>query len=544
MIETQARPGFRIAAFLKFSAICAFFLACFHWLGADRNFGPQQWTVGFSLIVAAVAGAWSVMRPRREYLRLRCAICGRDYSPVPLRRAERSGGLCPACRVAGLPPEQRRQQATLGFVIIAVALLGASFALSWVGSSLALFPVVFLALLALVITVFVLRVFARWWRLSRGEYALQVARACARETEKVVSLGPISVHIFGGEDITPMFRDALETCRARFQALAGEPLPDDCPLRVLAFGRRDAFEGFFRRSALVIGQHDGVYIPWSTRTIVLTTDDPPHRLIARDRTLRTLLAYYLLHSFRKWPGRFWLQVGIGNVIACGGDSAERARLNRRMLAALSRWGTALGTSQIFGEHPRARIRLTRDWQDFQNHVTYTQLSDQSWSVAEFLCGAVAPADRKTQFRNFVREFRAGEQERLFGHHFGFGFDELLARWRSWVLAQGIGEFGPTPPRVQAVLRERVLLLIADRQARRIERIQAIRELGRMGFLLGADRLIELLRTAGADLVPEIVWALQAISGQSYPAEPDRWSAWWESLPTHAVASAETTPVTF
>jgi hypothetical protein len=57
-------------------------------------------------------------------------------------------------------------------------------------------------------------------------------------------------------------------------------------------------------------------------------------------------------------------------------------------------------------------------------------------------------------------------------------------------------------------------------------------------------LIDLLPSADEPLVPEIVWSLEAISGQAYGNNPDRWIAWWESLPEDAVASAGALPAEF
>jgi hypothetical protein len=546
MTETQAQPQFRIAAFLKFTAVCALILALFHWIGSDRFVGREDWTYAVWLLVAAVVGAWSIMRPKRRYLR--CEVCAREYSPQPFGRSTQPSGLCPSCRIAQLPRAERRHQVRIGFVIITVALLAVAVALSWLVSAFArstfgwhttlvITPGIFLALFVLVVAIVRLQVVARRWRMSRGAYALGLARACSGEVGRKAMLGPVAVYVYGGEDIAPMLREQLEICRVRFESLVGTSLPNDRRLRVLVFGQRKAFEGFFRRGSLIIANHDGVYVPWSTRTIVLTTEVSAYRLTDPDRVVRTLVGYYFLHTFRKWPTRFWLEAGIANVIAYGGDGQERSRLNRKILAALSR-GKSLASAEIFQAGSRALRGRLRDWQDFGNHAAYTQLISQSWSVTEFLCGALAPKERRDRFRDFLKDFRAKHQEEIFEGHFGFGFDRLLEDWRSWVLAQGIGDFGPTPPRIRTALLERVLPLIEDRQAKPIERIQAIRDIGRMGFLLGADRLVDLLRAGEEEIVPEIVWTLEAISGQSHGADPARWTAWWESLPEHAVESTE------
>ena len=57
----------------------------------------------------------------------------------------------------------------------------------------------------------------------------------------------------------------------------------DRPLRVLAFGARESLNAFSRRALLYSGNLDGMYLPWSTRTIVR----PPRRCgIGTSRTAR------------------------------------------------------------------------------------------------------------------------------------------------------------------------------------------------------------------------------------------------------------------
>ena len=77
---------------------------------------------------------------------------------------------------------------------------------------------------------------------------------------------------------------------------------------------------------------------------------------------------------------------------------------------------------------------------------------------------------------------------------------------------------------------RILPIIRDRQADRGLRIRAIRELGRVGFVLGGDTLIELLREGGGIAKVEVLWALTQVSGMAWGDEPDRWQAWWDDLP--------------
>lgn len=62
----------------------------------------------------------------------------------------------------------------------------------------------------------------------------------------------------------------------------------------------------------------------------------------------------------------------------------------------------------------------------------------------------------------------------------------------------------------------------------------VAQIGRVGYVMGADVLIDLLRSADIYLSQEIVWSLQAVSGQGWGHDVDRWQAWVESVPAVAL----------
>ena len=123
---------------------------------------------------------------------------------------------------------------------------------------------------------------------------------------------------------TPMLKSEMDSCRSRFESLVHEPIEGEPPLRFFVFGRRDAFDAFFRRASLVPGNLDGFYSPGKIRTISFTTDFPAYRLPDAPRLTRVLVAYYFLDAYRKRPAPLWLQTGVAQLIACGGDREELA----------------------------------------------------------------------------------------------------------------------------------------------------------------------------------------------------------------------------
>ena len=54
-----------------------------------------------------------------------------------------------------------------------------------------------------------------------------------------------------------------------------------------------------------------------------------------------------------------------------------------------------------------------------------------------------------------------------------------------------------------------------------------------GFALGADSLIELLRSGSEIPKEELIWALECISGLSLGEDTHGWGGWWESVPDEA-----------
>jgi hypothetical protein len=139
-------------------------------------------------------------------------------------------------------------------------------------------------------------------------------------------------------------------------------------------------------------------------------------------------------------------------------------------------------------------------------------------------------------RAFLREpSKKSSIEEVFQRHFDHGFEILLEQWRSWVLDRGIGSHGPPPHDIRDALTNRVIPIVEDEGTNTLERIQAIREMGRAGYALGADALIDLL--GKDDQIPseEVVWSLESISGLALGDDVKKWTGWFNQLPSDATA---------
>lgn len=534
-------PRFHIRDILKFTAIVCAVLAFLSWSGVGQAL-QADWpmSVIYPLGVALLFAS-SIMRPRARSPR--CESCGRRFFRA---RNREPSGLCPACRNAKVSPEQRRRLATQGFIIIICLLLLLSFVLVYFfagfmqarpGGLAYLIIAIGLSVILFVVCAggMVLRLLVRMRRMSNPAYALKVARACARELGEETTFGPVSLYVFEASDPTLMLKCQWEICQRRFETLIGEPLEVDRPLRFFVFGKRNSFDAFFRWAFLYVSNLDGMFVPWSRATISITTEFPAYRLADLERITRVLLTYFNLDCYRKSPSPSWLQIGIANVVASGGDEMEPARLNRKMLAALSR-GDSLETADLFHISPRSIVKLVRDWQDFDSFSRYSQLIAQSCSVMEFLC---SKAERLRSFRAFLREpTKKSHIEEVFQQHFGHGFEILLEQWRLWVLDRGIGSHGPPPHDIRDALTNRVIPIVEDEGANTLERIQAIREMGRTGYALGADALIDLLGTDDQIPPKEVVWSLESISGLALGNDIEKWTDWFDHLPSDATGVAD------
>ena len=180
------------------------------------------------------------------------------------------------------------------------------------------------------------------------------------------------------------------------------------------------------------------------------------------------------------------------------------------------------------------VKLVRDWRDHDTYARYAGFVAQSWSMVEYLGGVDAPEHRKEAFRGYLKGVRASDRKEEEVHrHFGCGYESLLEGWREWVIARGVGIHRSPDPETRDALRDCVIPIVEDREAPLIDRVQAVRELGRAGYVLGAETLIGQLDAEGPVPQEEIVWALEAISGLALGHDEEHWRDWLYRLPAEA-----------
>jgi hypothetical protein len=501
--------------------------------------------VVFAIMVAALLVLcllWNIRSATR--MEQSCEICGRRFM-APAEPAENAA--CPRCRRLS-PRLARFRKLQTQFWAFVLRMIAVAWVISAVFYAVNLVTEtgwsywIFVPLVTLVGAVWWLTVFflpivlatsARRQGLKYERYTLSLARKTAGTAGATFQSGPITIWASGPSDSVPMLREQLEVVRGRFSSLIGRQIEPRAPLRVYCFDKRDSLELYHRQLSLATGNLGGGYVPAPVRLITLSIEGIVARLIEPERWVRYLSSFYWLELDEGFLPPFWLREAVAHVLAASGEDADFDRLNRRMLGSL-RSGNALDAAALFQVQEKALVKPGRSWADHASFTKLSQWSPQSWSLGEYLFGARSTQARRCQAVAFLKDLKSSDrQQDVFMRHFGYTYERLLEDWRSWVLEQENGSHRPPSSRIRDALVHQIIPTIRSSQTNVSERIHAVRIMGAEGYALGADALIELLRTGGAIPREDLVWALEAISGLMLGNNADAWKTWWEGLPVEA-----------
>jgi predicted RNA-binding Zn-ribbon protein involved in translation (DUF1610 family) len=453
--------------------------------------------------------------------------------------------ICSFCRQRLLPSKDRGKEFKKNLasifvlaliVAILVAVASAVSAGTFFGPHSWIVGVLRIVALAVVLVVawfaaFIGFAIVRQRRMGSERHVLALARRHAGVEGEVTRVGTTTFWCSSDSIPVPTLNGHIEQAHKRLEALLGKECVSLPALHVLCFDRRAAFDAFHRPFVMthfaIFKALDGVYFARKQRLVTACTEQVPYRVVDPERTIQHATTTYLLQTSLARTQHPWMHEGVARLVTT--DGRDRCALNRAVLASLAR-GTSFGT-RLFSVTPLELSRFIQGWDQFGNFERLQQFGAESRSVVEFLSGAEAPEERREQFQAFLRDPDAQKRsDKTMWLYFGFGHDELVARWRAWVTEQGIGSFKLPDPFVRHGLLERVVPLIKNRQANVKERILAIRWSGTAGHVLAGSALVELLTDEDSAPKEEIVWALEAISGVSYGDDVARWTSWWQSLP--------------
>jgi WD40 repeat protein len=367
--------------------------------------------------------------------------------------------------------------------------------------------------------------------LARPAKDVRLAEEVAGAAGTTRQLGQLLVWSAPGTSLAEVLEEEIEVADDRLQkALGRRPPPPNA--RVFFFQDGETLA----RYTINLGTrfvprllHQSVYLVEPRKRLLIGEREARQRHADPRVVVRSVLTYHLLHIAAGRPPAPWIFEGIASALAHDGDPGALARLNRRVLAGREA-GRTIGAAELFGSG------FLRNWWKHQRradlkHFAWSNLfSAQSWSMIEFVCGAGSTPERQLAFQRFFDDPDRRRQPRAaMTRHFGYGFDEFFAQWQAWVDDQGIGEHLPPAANVAGYLLAGPIAKVASPATPLGERIMAIRELGELGFLTGADALIALLGEDNQDCRREAVWALQCISGKALGSSAANWRAWWHSV---------------
>jgi DNA-directed RNA polymerase subunit RPC12/RpoP len=489
-------------------------------------------------------GVWSLVfglyRARR--LRRPCQTCGQPFQPNGRKDTNVD---CPVCRqkVAAkrlAPAEAARQQRSLqrrGWVVLLTVdgMLAALVALA-AGEGFGFFwPFVTTAVLlpALLVGFLLFRVKWKLWRAADPARDFAQADAAAGSPGATGQVGQMLVWTAQGTSLGDLLGNEAEVARQRLASTLGRSVPVPTA-RALFFPDGDAAARYMR----ALGVH--VATRWLEKSFYWRA--PSRRMVVVERPvrekapsprakLRSLVVYHLLEAVDGRAPAAWIEQGLIAALSDDDEHHELARLNRRVLAGVAA-GRTIGATEFFG------ATVNQVWKKHGRHTSPQhfawshQFAAQAWSVMEFICGRGATPERREAFQGFFNDAdRRKRPAQAIERHFGCSCDELLASWRGRVDGQGVGEHFPPPEHVAEHLLAGPIARLASPETLPGERVSAIRELGEQGYLLGADRLIAVLRDENEEVCAEATWALECISGQVLGSSPAVWEKWWEGLNT-------------
>lgn len=496
--------------------------------------------------VVIIAWVFVFMSVRTRRLAVECSECGRRFLPS---RSSAEKRVCRLCEQRSQSPDRLRRERskngrTIGIIIglfaSAVTLLLAGSVAQWLGVDfwVAAPLVAFLAVagfFALIIFMAVIVQLRHQRMLRSPRQALAFAQKIAGATGRVETAGLVTVWSSGDDAPASYFVERLNAVRETFEKRLGEPVGNLPPLRIFVFSRRGAFLAFHRQGHSGFWNVDALYLGGPSPSVAISQEVLPARIADADRTLASVFGFYLIESYKGFFPAPWLYYGVGSSVSA--RSGDLARLNHKMLVAIQQ-GATFG-AELFRFNSRQLLRLVMGWSDYEKHAKFAIFTGQTASVVEYLWGDDAASGNRECFRSLLRSLTKRESVAVaLEHHFGRSADQLLQGWQDWVRARGVGVHEVPPLRIRTAIVNRIVPLVEDPRAKIMDRIQAVRELGRVGYPLGADALIRLLASPGEIPSAEIVWSLEAISGLTLGGDVRSWKEWWDRLPSDVKGTEE------
>lgn len=520
------------------------------WDAATLEPREVLWTPpGRSQPIPVVLGAAALlliwMFRSAKKLRRRCESCGRTFY---LANRKDLQAECEFCRVQAMLADERKQEQSkerrerrklwrtlgLGILLGIVFLLISGAGSIWVaGVALLAIPAGILVMLGVVIGYVLLKHRWRRGRLLREANFVRLAEQSAGSVGETLHSGSVLVWSEPGTTLGREFESQLADVADRVRVLTEQSPALQPWFRCFVFSNRVHFAKCLEgvdTTPINLSEANSLYLPSPWCAAIVDESqlrEPGERPL---EAVRGLIASRFVDALGVSQRRPWLFLGLSSAIANIPNPDELARLNRHMLSALAAKRT-LDAQKFFAKSPWIRFFNAFSVNEQSLFAKTAAEGGQYWSVTEFLCGAGSTPERRLAFQRFlVDPRRQNRQDEALVANFGCLPEKLLEDWRQWVEQLGVGQHVPPPAEYAEVLARGPVATIENEQAPQIERLRAIRRLGREGFVVGVNALIDILRRGPEDLTVEAVWALEAISAQPLGADVAAWEAWRANLP--------------
>lgn len=515
------------------------------WLPASEGPSPLLPVAALVLLMT-----WALHRAKQ--LTRTCSTCGQQFTPAGAADPQAE---CPACRLKTLADdertkEQKRQakERRIGWIALTAIILGlpALFASalqarwglqSWLLAYLITTALIVIGVPGALIACVLPMLYLKRRRLLREKNIVQLVERAAGAPGETLRSGPLVVWCAEGTTLGGEIEGQLAATAEHLQTLTGQAPSLGPWLRCFVLREREHFEQALKGAGFAFDKRfdfESFYLSAPWRVGLFNEGELRRKASDPLASVRNILCYHLAESLGIAWRTSWLCLGLARVAAHREDAGALARVNRHMLSALAA-GRTLDAGAFFAPTPLIGFRLGRPPKaELPVLAEIAMKLAQYESVMQFLCGAGSTPARRLAFQNFLRDPRRRKRpSSALAEHFGRSPEALLADWRQWVLQQGVGEHAPPSREHAERLLKGPVATIRNLESPTLERLRAIRQLGRDGYVVGVEALIDVVRQGPADLAEEAIWALETIAGRSFGKDAAQWDAWRASLPASA-----------
>ena len=372
----------------------------------------------------------------------------------------------------------------------------------------------------------------QWWcAMARqvlrefGDFDLAEVRRAAGRRGRLFRLWHFVGWTDGSGRVEEALHEAILKANAFFAAVAGRGVPWSGPLRILCFGRAEAFASYARGVWPQHARSGGYYDGLLRKKIVLKEENPLWPVSTLESAAAHEFAHHLILSNLGTQPPPWLGEGLAMLVGGWLGRHVHARGgSQRFLRAMEARGKLLSADAILAMSYRKLCgRGTLD-DDAEHDGRPSAFWFQSAGLLGFLY---------EHHTSGLRAFLAGHrrprgQAALFRLCFGMSVQEALDASLAECRAGPPASHRLPADDVREWIDRKLVPLV--RGGSGFERRDAIRTISALGYAWRADVLIDILEAPGDPMRAEARRALEDIAGGLHGDDPRAWRAWLVAVP--------------